>query len=219
MSSLPASSSEYITHDDGTAKDPSGIIFLDIDGVLLPFPPPSTNTKKKTKRLFPDETLHAFSRLLKYAVGVKLVLSSTWRVRQDFQNDILDCFEDYAEEHGGPLREYATSGFYSITDPNKHDERQWEIFEWLRMNGYLDHEQTEKQKEQKQQQRKQNQGQGRKMKKIPWLALDDEELILGEQNEQRSGVFVGHVVKTSSHLGLTQADVDHAIELWKAQIQ
>ena len=211
MSSLASASQQDVA--TSTINDPAGIIFLDIDGVLLPFPQDSS--AKKPKRLFPDETLRAFSRLLHFAVGAKIVLSSTWRVRQDYQNDILDCFQDFADEHGdGPLGYHANLGFWSITDPTKHDERQWEIFEWLRQNNYnMQH--GHDQQHQALPNRQDQQGTQRE---ITWLVLDDEELIEGEENEKYRSAFEGHVIKTASNVGLTEKDVDKAIELWKAQI-
>lgn len=93
------------------------IIFLDIDGVLLPFPSDSKDTG-----LFPPSTLQALHHLLKEATGASLVLSSTWRVRQDYIHDILQCLQDF----GIDIKE-----FYDITDPQMHSERQWEIQAWL----------------------------------------------------------------------------------------
>jgi hypothetical protein len=191
--------------DDGIV----GVIFLDIDGVLLPFPPPpsppsssSSSPNETNQRLFPDAPLAALSHMLESAVGAKIVLSSTWRVRPDFVRDILKCLEQYAVEHGGPLGDIANSGFWSNTDPNLHSERQWEIHEWL-----------------VQRQQQQEQPNKIEIKDMVWLALDDEELIEGETNQNHRHHFEGHVIKTASHVGLTTKDVDKAIELWKAQIQ
>jgi len=83
-------------------------------------------------------------------------------------------------------------GFFDVTDPNMHSERQWEIQQWLsKQNGY---------------------------EKVVWLALDDEELLDGAANEKYRRIFQGHVIKTESHKGLTMNDVKDAIKLWKLQV-
>jgi len=94
------------------------VIFLDIDGVLLPFP----NDENFGSRLFPASTLQSLQSLLKKTNGAKLVLSSTWRVRKDFVKDIVDSIKDFGIEF---------EGFFDTTDINMHSERQWEIERWL----------------------------------------------------------------------------------------
>lgn len=92
------------------------VIFLDIDGVLLPFPKIENHDA-----LFPPATVRSLQYLLQ-ETGADLVLSSTWRVRPDFVQDIVDCLQGYGVK---------IEGFIDITDPNMHSERQWEIAKWL----------------------------------------------------------------------------------------
>ncbi|OEU09360.1 hypothetical protein FRACYDRAFT_195054 [Fragilariopsis cylindrus CCMP1102] len=162
------------------------VIFLDIDGVLLPFP----NENPDSDELFPASTLRSLQCLLKETEGAKLVLSSTWRVRKDYIQDIVTCMQSF----GIDLGEEGT--FFDITDPNMHSERQWEIHDWLSNQ-------------------KQN---NNKYEKIVWLALDDEHLIDGEVNENYRDIFQGHVIRTESHIGLTMNDVRDAVKLWKLQL-
>lgn len=94
------------------------VIFLDIDGVLLPFPQkecPKNNT------LFPANTMKALDRLLK-ATEARLILSSTWRSQDQFVNDILEDFEQHNMD---------VNLFCGMTDKHYHAERQWEIHQWL----------------------------------------------------------------------------------------
>ena len=172
------------------------VIFLDIDGVLLPFPPTTraqSSSKQQEQRLFPDCTLQALDTLLSHT-GAKLVLSSTWRVREDFRNDILDCFQSYHREQGSKSLS-AVEGFWSWTDVNMHSERQHEIQDWIEKH------------------------QPNHLNPIIWLALDDEELVEGEVNAKFKHMFQGHVVKTVSSVGLTKKDVEQGIKLWEAQQQ
>ena len=157
------------------------VIFLDIDGVLLPFP----TSDESENILFPESTLSSLQHLLREAQGAKLVLSSTWRVREDFIQDIVNAIRDYGIEF---------EGFFDITDPKVHSERQWEIENWLSNQRKHDY------------------------KKIVWLALDDEELLEGDVNKKFRERFTGHVVKTKSHEGLTMNDVTNAIRLWNIQM-
>lgn len=164
--------------DDSVLK----VIFLDIDGVLLPFPLDDTN-RPDDGFLFPKSAMGALKRLLQ-ATNANLVLSSTWRAQPSFVQDILKDFETHKME---------VSEFFGMTDPNFHSERQWEIHKWLRENKSA-------------------------KRKICWLALDDEELLLGEENESLRPIFEGHVIKTESSIGLTDAGVDLAIQQWKSQL-
>ena len=126
-------------------------------------------------------------------VGTQWILSSTWRVREDYIRDIEGALHEFGMDN---------FTFADITDPTLHSERQWEIHEWL---------------PQKQQQQSQSQEDGDQ--RIVWLALDDEELIEGDTNAKYRTIFEGHVVKTESSVGLTVQDVDLALELWKKQQQ
>jgi hypothetical protein len=157
------------------------VIFLDIDGVLLPFP----HTGEDHGFLFPKSTMNALKRLLQLTQA-KIVLSSTWRSQPSFVQDILKDFEKH---------ELEINEFWSMTDPNFHSERQWEIHKWLQENAS-----------------------GSKKEKVCWLALDDEELIEGEENESLRPFFQDHIIKTESALGLTEEDVDLGMLLWEAQL-
>jgi len=160
-----------------TTKTSLKVIFLDIDGVLLPFP-----NDNSSDNLFPVSTLRSLQCLLKETDGAKIVLSSTWRVRKDFIQDIVNCLQSFGIEF---------EGFFDVTDPNMHSERQWEIQQWLsKQNDY---------------------------EKVVWLALDDEDLLDGAANEKYRRIFQGHVIRTESHKGLTMNDVKDAVKLWKLQ--
>jgi hypothetical protein len=167
------------------------IIFLDIDGVLLPFPK-TQQEDDDPSLLFPKSTLQALQRLLQATPGSQLVLSSTWRVRDDYIHDILKALQDF----GIPIQD-----FHSITDPNLHSERQWEIYDWLQQKHQHQHQTAALSPD-----------------NIIWLALDDEELLYGDVNEKYRKLFTGHVIKTESREGLTMNDVESAIVLWEAQL-
>ena len=157
------------------------VIFLDIDGVLLPFP----NEGNTGDGLFPVSTLEPLHCLLK-ETEAKVVLSSTWRVRKDFIKDIVDSVQGFSVDF---------EGFFDITDPNMHSERQWEIEHWIS-----------------------KQRRNKAFGKIVWLALDDEELIEGDENARFKDLFTGHVIKTKSAKGLTMDDFHEAVKLWKLQL-
>ncbi|KAL3902311.1 MAG: hypothetical protein SGILL_010869 [Bacillariaceae sp.] len=71
--------------------------------------------------LFPRSTVEALQFLLN-ETGAELILSSTWRMRKDFMQDILECLQSFGVK---------IDKFYDITDPTMHSERQWEIAKWL----------------------------------------------------------------------------------------
>ena len=76
-----------------------------------------------------------------------------------------------------------------MTDPAVHSERQWEIDAWLQAHPHVRR----------------------------WVALDDEELLEGAPNAARRAAFVGHAVKTLSHVGLTEGSAEMAISLLAQQ--
>lgn len=166
------------------------VIFLDMDGVLLPFGH-DANVPPKTNNLFPDETLAALELILTELPTTVLVLSSTWRVRPEFCSEIIESFQLYGTQNngGGPLATMET--FFDITNVHTHSERQWEIQEWLASTP---------------------------TNVRAWVALDDEELIQGEPNEKYRNEFEGHVIKTRSETGLTESDAREAIALLKQQV-
>jgi hypothetical protein len=174
------------------------IIFVDIDGVLLPFPRTTNHHHNNDDDaslllLFPSCTLEPLHRLWRHVTeeekgripNVEWVLSSTWRVRTSYIRDIEQALSDF----GIPLT------FSDRTDPLMHTERQWEIYAWLEQ---------------------QNLGKGNESSCV-WLALDDEELLNEEKNAEHRAFFENHVVFTESHIGLSAANVDTAIKLWDQQ--
>lgn len=106
---------------------PHVVVFLDVDGVLLPFgdgaPTPPHDGG------FPPEPLAALSFLLEHSEAT-LVLSSTWRCAPAAIAELTSAFFFYACEYGGPLGRI--SAFEHTTSLTHHSERQWEIAEWLR---------------------------------------------------------------------------------------
>lgn len=94
------------------------VIFLDIDGVLLPFGSAKKSSQddkdyKCDDCIFPNSTMHALTTLLQKVGDISLtikdkgnthqtirgnpvlVLSSTWRAQLEFITDIVDSFKGY----------------------------------------------------------------------------------------------------------------------------
>ena len=111
-------------------QDGKVVIFLDIDGVLLPF---NSSNQSSCGSLFPDRVLEIFSSILEAVPEAEIVLSSTWRAQQSMVRDILDSFRAYSYTFGGPLEK--VTEFYDLVDPNYHSERQYEIHSWLKKHG------------------------------------------------------------------------------------
>ena len=238
------------------------LIFLDIDGVLLPFGGGKNKTVKKDAStcgaIFPDRTLEALAKILdsvnailssseregagtdteEGATAAKIVLSSTWRVRESFRKQIVESLRLFGYAYGSSALSEIRD-FYDVTDPDHHGERQHEIYRWL----------ASKQQEQQQQQQQNGTGAGERegggdavvatpeggyccwkpktatgARAMPtsfccWIAIDDEELLDGKANAKYRDAFVGRVVKPDSSVGLTDADADLAIKLLKDQIE
>jgi len=184
------------------------IIFLDIDGVLLPFGEKNCNNEEKDdnddKLLFPKSTMTALDFILKKHPTVQIVLSSTWRCQPQWVADIEDCILRFQRKtRKNELKtakntrenEEGKSIVFDVTNLNNHTERQWEIQEWLEIRSHSHEAQVRS-----------------------WVALDDEELLEGSKNETYRSQFIDHVVKTQSNIGLTMNDAKKVVNLIGKQI-
>ena len=205
------------------------VIFLDIDGVLLPFgggarigdrQQHSELTRHTEGCIFPDRTMEALTTLLtrlnasgeeatnddasssSSSYRAKLVLSSTWRARPEFVEDILSSFRAYAIARG---REDATvlrvwkshsDSFFDVTDPNYHATRHEEILNWVRTKANNAREEYIVRS---------------------WIALDDEDLVNVEGRVLPEAIK--HAVKTKSSVGLTLTEVCLGVRLIETQIR
>jgi hypothetical protein len=169
---------------------PSGpLVFLDIDGVLLPFGEGAPDAPP-SPALFQESCLQALSLLLE-ETGSTLVLSSTWRASTQYMRDAVADFHRFAAVHGGPLGELER--FAHTTSCSAFTVRQHEIAEWLARNGGAAH--------------------------TAWVALDDEPLLQGKACEKHRNSFVDHVVQTRSEVGLTESGAREAVRLLREQQQ
>ena len=222
------------------------VIFLDIDGVLLPFGDATAKTKNDDDCfvdgcLFPNRTMKAFTALLShlasscvvtdvvnddnkiiqsYAYNPKIVLSSTWRTRSDFIQDILSSFRAYAAAASNcsaairgsswNARHLLNNGrsFFDITDPKYFATRHEEIYKWVQSNAY----------------NRRSRAQYKNIIFRSWIALDDEDIVhVEDYGGGGGGVTIiedakKHAVKTISSIGLTVTDVELGIALLEKQI-
>lgn len=236
---------------------PVDVIFLDIDGVLLPFGDSAAakNNKKSSSQekenkcedcIFPTNTMNALTILLQKVGDISLtikdtsntknkprtikgnpvlVLSSTWRARQEFISDILKSFRAYQQQlpHLSVQQdvwEPHLDAFFDLVDPTYHATRHDEIFSWVREND-------------EEGKNRRNNSKKRKRRRTPqelectstvidfqvrsWIALDDEDLVNVEDGrvEEKAKKFA---VKTESSIGLTLQDVDSGVKLLQDQI-
>ena len=166
------------------------LVFLDIDGVLLPFGHNRSQNSQKTDQLFPDETLAALDDIVRAFPESQVVLSSTWRMNPSFVEEIRKDFERYANKH--PSNCLVRVDLTRVTPLELcWSTRQHEIYEYLN--------QLEE-------------------KRVAWVALDDEELVDGKANEPYRKHFQGKVVKTDSHQALTARDAQQAIQILSRQV-
>ncbi len=198
------------------------IIFLDIDGVLLPFGDHSDilggGAVQRTYAdgcIFPDETMEALTTLLtkldekrtgEEAMNAKIVLSSSWRSRPRFVEDILRSFRSYTASRGAndPRISRAwesTFGadyaeFFDVTDPKYHSTRHDEVINWVKCAK--------------------TNGRG-KFTIRSWIALDDEDLVNVEGRIMTDAI--GHAVRTMSSVGLTLNNVNVGMRLLERQVR
>lgn len=231
------------------------VIFLDIDGVLLPFGGTRDGYSKDDNPctvegcIFPDRAMDALTVLLRRVsnddfnimlngsgVAAKgnpvIVLSSTWRARSEFIQDILDSFRAYAAVAGGdgddgsccPSERQATwephlHSFFDIADPNFHSTRHDEIYKWVREHAQNCGGKGIVLKSQYSIGSVRN-GTATSTKKRyivrTWIALDDEDLVNVEGRVSQDATK--HAVRTESSVGLTLRDVDLAVDLIEKQM-
>tara|TARA_B110000208_G_scaffold161145_1_gene196665 strand:+ start:83 stop:592 length:510 start_codon:yes stop_codon:yes gene_type:complete len=165
-------------------------IFLDIDGVLLPFgAAEGGRASTAEKRTFRPEALNALATILREIDGATLVLSSTWRCGGGAE-EVLRQFQAWGG--GGALG--AMSHFEHTTSLTMHSHRAWEIAAWLKDPT--------------------------SPAVSAWIALDDEPLlddgVEGSALARYGALFAGHVVQTESSTGLTADDAAQAIRLLRA---
>jgi uncharacterized protein (TIGR02452 family) len=179
-----SSSSSSSSGRSGLVADgPLSVIFLDIDGVMLP---DAEEGQAQEGRKFPRSCLDALAKLVE-ATGAVLVLSSTWRSDPAAQADIIEQFVQYGPVLGSLEAIGVNEGAFALTTSLEHHEgRQLEIARFLEGTCVQIHS---------------------------WVALDDEELLLEPRNQKHRAVFNGHVVKTDSRCGLTDSDAEQALAI------
>ena len=104
------------------------LIFLDIDGVLLPF----GDGAEPAVHLFPDRCLAALSLILVELPTAELVLSSTWRANPQYQSDIIHDFSRYAAASANSSPLARVDSFPQTTCLHTFGVRQHEIHKFLR---------------------------------------------------------------------------------------
>ena len=184
---------------------PSPIVFLDVDGVLLPFGVGSEGVWRGDEKqsasegelLFPESALAALEHVVA-ETRATIVLSSTWRSSAEAIEMLLHAFRSYAAKREAAAAERGESSalgcidsFAHMTDPWRHDVRQHEIHRWLVEHSYTG----------------------------AWVALDDEPLLDGAEQERLRPIFEGHVVQTESSRGLTWELAEAAVALLRVQQQ
>ena len=152
----------------------------------------------------------------------KIVLSSTWRARPTFIQDILSSFRSYVDAKNDlaagtkEIWQAHVDSFFDITDPFYHSSRHKEIYNWIKSNA--EHSTAPSQKLPCNKQRQLPASAQRDMKFIvrSWIALDDEELV--EVQDAYAGIGK-HAVKTVSSIGLSKNEVKLALKLVQDQMK
>ena len=170
---------------------PSGlsVLFLDIDGVLLPFggsakPRPAQTSPGGASKFHP-EAMAALERIITQT-SATIVLSSTWRCGGG-DVEVLDEFHAWRD---GKSVLGAIERFEYTTSLTEHTHRAWEIASWLLSPAAPPVR--------------------------AWVALDDEPLLddgISPHLARFAALFANRVVQTESSIGLAREGADAAIAI------
>mmetsp|Transcript_7937 Transcript_7937/g.11816 ORF Transcript_7937/g.11816 Transcript_7937/m.11816 type:complete len:237 (-) Transcript_7937:236-946(-) len=226
---------------------PVDVIFLDIDGVLLPFGSAKKSSQDEDYKcddcIFPKSTMHALTKLLQKVGDISLtikdgnnkqqtikgnpvlVLSSTWRAQQEFINDILKSFKGYVafvqQQEVQSIWKPHLDAFFDLVDPCYHATRHDEIFSWIRDNerGKNNHNNNNSSKKRKRRTPQELECTSTVVdfQVRSWIALDDEDLVNVEEDRVEKKA-IPHAVKTESSVGLTLQDVQLGVTLLEDQM-
>jgi len=227
---------------------PVDVIFLDIDGVLLPFGSAKKSSQDEDYKcddcIFPKSTMHALTKLLQKVGDISLtikdgnnkqqtikgnpvlVLSSTWRAQQEFINDILNSFKGYVafvqQQEVQQIWKPHLDAFFDLVDPCYHATRHDEIFSWIRDNerGKNNHNNNNSSKKRKRRTPQELECSSTVVdfQVRSWIALDDEDLVNVEEDRVEKKA-IPHAVKTESSVGLMLQDVQLGVKLLEDQMQ
>mmetsp|Transcript_15317 Transcript_15317/g.17335 ORF Transcript_15317/g.17335 Transcript_15317/m.17335 type:complete len:179 (+) Transcript_15317:76-612(+) len=164
-------------------------VFLDIDGVILPFGSTEKGgsecvSNEADSEGFPDSCLSALSKIISIT-GAEIVLSSTWRVSESAMEQIITAFKTFSVKYGGPLG--SIQSFKYMTNPNLHNVRQWEVMDWLA------------------------QAKAQGINVASWVALDDDDSLV--KDPRFLNITSSRTVLCESSIGLTDENADSAIAI------
>ena len=196
------------------------VVFLDVDGVLLPFSRGSTldadDAGEPMCGRFPARCLAAFESVVAAAPRATLVLSSTWRCDPAAVAELLEAFGEY----GGALARVAADGFVHTTALDHHTERQHEIARWLSEAHAAGFDDDAADDDDTRAARAADAPRARDVGAIrAWVALDDEELVTGERNRRLRARFEGRARTIHSATGLTDDDARAHLGLLREQLR
>ena len=160
------------------------LIFLDIDGVLAPFggrAPPGPPTQRSAK-LDADAAFAAFDEQCTQRLAAIVEATGAAIVLSSSWRARADAVAVIERRFRALGPPLSEKVPLPTTDINYHSVRQWEIARYLE-----------------------------KRPARRWVALDDEELVGGEECAARRPLFEGRVSTIDSTAGLQDAHVDEAI--------
>jgi hypothetical protein len=159
------------------------LIFLDIDGVMLP----DCEAHHALSTQFPDACLESLCFILN-RTGAELVLSSTWRCSIVLESRILQEFKRYSEEH--PIKGAVLGRYSKFQYRTSHHEstRQWECVRFL-----------------------QSASECLGMNIANWIALDDDTSFV--TNDRYRDACRHRFVQTNPATGLTMNNAVYAVEM------
>ena len=162
------------------------LIFLDIDGVLAPFggrAPPGPPTQRSAK-LDADAAFAPFDAQCTQRLAAIVEATGAAIVLSSSWRARADAVAVIERRFRAFGPPLSEKVPLPTTDINYHSVRQWEIARYLDKNPAR-----------------------------RWVALDDEDLVGGEECAARRALFVGRVSTIDSTVGLQDAHVDEAIRV------